>query len=310
MPSRVADWIVEAVIEDLSIKQELMARIEQARKPDAIVSSNTSGIPIREISEGRSEDFRKHFLGTHFFNPPRYLKLLEIIPGAETLREVVDFMARFGERTLGKGVVLCKDTPNFIGNRVFFGTATFGINYILENGYTVDEVDVLTGPLIGRPKTATFRLADLIGIDVWEHVGRNLGPAIPQDKLGQQYLAAEKPAALLHAMVERRWLGNKSGVGFYKEVRRDGGGKEFWPLDLSRLEHVPPTKPRFESVGKAKEAGGLGDRLKVLLAEDDKAARLCAGADLSEPAILRESAARSRRYTQAGGRRGALGVQP
>src|SRR5512146_3072105 len=232
-----ADWIVEAVIENLPAKQQLMARVDEVRKPDSIISSNTSGIPIGAISEGRSEGFKQHFLGTHFFNPPRYLKLLEIIPGAETLRDVVDFMTRFGERTLGKGVVICKDTPNFIANRVFFGTATFGINHILENGYTVDEVDALTGPLIGRPKTATFRLADLIGIDVWEHVGENLGPAIDHDKLVQQYLAAQKPKVLLQTMVDRKWLGNKTGVGFYKEVRKDGG-KEFWPLDFSKLEHV------------------------------------------------------------------------
>ncbi|MGE5073761.1 MAG: 3-hydroxyacyl-CoA dehydrogenase/enoyl-CoA hydratase family protein [Anaerolineae bacterium] len=268
-----ADWILEAVIENLKIKQALMARIDAARRAGSIVSSNTSGIPIGAIADGRSEDFQKHFLGTHFFNPPRYLKLLEIIPGPKTVKEVVDFMARFGERVLGKGVVVCKDTPNFIGNRVFFGTATFAINYILENGYTVDEVDALTGPLMGRPKTATFRLADLIGIDVWEHVGANLGPAIPHDVLGQQYLAAEKPAALLRNMVERKWLGNKTGVGFYKEVRADGG-KEFWPLDLVKLEHVPPTKPRFDSVKKAKDVGGLGERLKVMLAENNRAAQL------------------------------------
>jgi 3-hydroxyacyl-CoA dehydrogenase len=269
----MAGWILEAVVEDLKIKQALMARIDEARSPMTIISTNTSGIPIRSIAQGRSEGFRRHFLGTHFFNPPRYLKLLEIIPGADTDREVVEAMARFGERQLGKGVVLCKDTPNFIGNRIFFGTATFAVNYILQNGYTVDEVDSLTGPLIGRPKTATFRLADLIGIDVWEHVGRNLGPAIPHDRLGQKYLAAEKPSALLQAMLERKWLGNKTGIGFYKEVRKNGG-KEFWPLDLGTLEHIPPTKPRFESVGKARNAAHLQDRLKLMLAEGDKAARL------------------------------------
>ncbi len=268
-----ADWIVEAVVENLEVKRELMERIDQKRSASAIVSTNTSGIPVGAIAEGRSEEFRKHFLGTHFFNPPRYLKLLEIIPGPDTAESVVEFMSRFAERELGKGVVLCKDTPNFVGNRVFFGTATFGINYILENGYTVEEVDAVTGPLMGRPKTATFRLADLIGIDVWEHVGRNLGPAIQHDKLGQQYLAAEKPKGLLGTMVERKWLGNKTGVGFYKEVRKDGG-KEFWPLDLIKLEHVPPGKPRFESVGKAKDVAGLGERLRILLAENDKAAIL------------------------------------
>ena len=168
-----ADWICEAIVEDLKIKQLLTARIDEFRKPNAIVSTNTSGIPIKAIAEGRSKDFKKHFLGTHFFNPPRYLKLLEIIPTAETDKEVVKFISWFGEYKLGKGVVICKDTPNFIGNRVFFGTAMFGMNFILENDYTVDEVDLITGPLIGCPKTATFRLADLIGIDVWEHVGKN-----------------------------------------------------------------------------------------------------------------------------------------
>jgi len=181
-----ADWIVEAVVENLRIKSELMARIDEVRKPTAIVSTNTSGIPVRDIAEGRSKEFKKHFLGMHFFNPPRYLKLLEIIPTKYTNKEVVEFISRFGEHRLGKGIVLCKDTPNFIGNRVFFGMSTFAMNYILENDYTIDEVDSLTGPLMGRPKTATFRLADLVGLDVWEHVGRNLGPAIPHDELGQQ----------------------------------------------------------------------------------------------------------------------------
>ncbi len=269
-----ADWVLEAVVENLKVKQELMRRIDAARNPHSIISTNTSGIPIRAISEGRSDEFKRHFVGTHFFNPPRYLKLLEVIPGAETDKEVVEFITRFGEQRLGKGVVICKDTPNFIGNRVFFGTATFGINYILEHGYSVDEVDALTGPLIGRPKTATFRLADLVGIDVWEHVGNNLGPAIPHDALGQQYLAAEKPKALLHGMTERNWLGNKTKVGFYKEMRKDGGSKEFWPLDLATMQHIPPTKPRFESVGKAKDTEALGERLEIMLAEKDRAAEL------------------------------------
>ncbi len=269
-----ADWIVEAVLEDLSVKQDLMARIDRIRNAHSIVSTNTSGIRIEDIADGRSKDFKRHFLGTHFFNPPRYLKLLEIIPAAATSKEVIEFISEFAEVRLGKGVVLCKDTPNFIGNRVFFGTATFAMNYILEGGYSVDEVDSLTGPLIGRPKTATFRLADLVGIDVWEHVGKNLGPAIQHDKLGQQYLAAEKPKALLHAMVQRKWLGNKTKIGFYKEVRNGDGSKEFWPLDLKALEHVPPTKPRFESVKQAKDVSDLGDRLRILLKADDKAAKL------------------------------------
>jgi 3-hydroxyacyl-CoA dehydrogenase len=269
-----ADWICEAIVENLKIKQELMARIDPVRKPNAIVSTNTSGIPVTSIAEGRSEEFKKHFLGTHFFNPPRYLKLLEAIPTKDTDKDVIDFISWFGEYRLGKGIVFCKDTPNFVGNRVFFGMSTFAMNYILENDYTVDEVDALTGPLIGHPKTATFRLADLVGLDVWEHVGRNLGPAIPHDSLGQQYLAAEKPKQLMSAMLERKWLGNKTKIGFYKEVRGEDGKREFWSLDLKMLEHVPPTKPRFDSVKAAKDVEGLGDRLKVMLEADDKAAQL------------------------------------
>ena len=269
-----ADWICEAIVENLKIKQELMARIDVARKTTGIVSTNTSGIPVTSIAEGRSKEFRKHFLGTHFFNPPRYLKLLEVIPTKDTDKDVVEFMSWFGEYRLGKGIVICKDTPNFIGNRVFFGMSTFAMNFILENDYTVEEVDSLTGPLIGRPKTATFRLADLVGLDVWEHVGRNLGPAIPHDKLGQQYLAAEKPKQLMSSMLERKWLGNKTKIGFYKEVRGEDGKREFWSLDLKTLEHIPPAKPRLDSVKAAKDVEDLGDRLKVLLEADDKAEQL------------------------------------
>lgn len=269
-----ADWIIEAVVENLKIKQTLMERTDAVRKPEAIVSTNTSGISIKEIAEGRSPGFKQHFLGTHFFNPPRYLKLLEIIPTAETLPEVTQFISWFGEYRLGKGIVLCKDTPNFIGNRVAFGTGAFALNYFIENNYTVDEVDALTGPLIGHPKTATFRLIDLVGVDVWEHVGVNLKAALPYDKFILPYLEAEKPNQLVHTMVERGWLGNKTKIGFYKEVRSEGGKKEFWPLDLQKLEHIPPTKPRFDSVGKAKGIENLGERLKVLLAESDRAAEL------------------------------------
>lgn len=269
-----ADWICEAIVENLKIKQDLMARIDEVRKPNAIVSTNTSGIPVTSIAEGRSKEFKKHFLGTHFFNPPRYLKLLEVIPTKDTAKEVVEFVAHFGEFRLGKGIVLCKDTPNFIGNRVAFGTGAFAMDFILKNGYSVDEVDAVTGPLMGRPKTATFRLMDLVGLDVWDHVGRNLAPLIPHDKLGQEYLKAEAPAKLMSTLLERKWLGNKTKVGFYKEVRDAEGKKEFWSLDLKSLEHTPSTKPRFDSVKAAKDVEGLGDRLKVLLEAEDKAAEL------------------------------------
>jgi len=269
-----ADWIIEAIVENLKIKVDLMTRIDEVRKPTAIVSTNTSGIPVKDIAAGLSKGFKQHFLGTHFFNPPRYLKLLEVIPTADTSKEVTEFISHFGEHRLGKGIVLCKDTPNFIGNRIAFGTGAFGMDFIMKNGYTIDEVDSITGPLMGRPKTATFRLIDLVGIDVWDHVGRNLAPLIPHDKLGQEYLGAEKPNALIKTMVERGWLGNKTNVGFYKQVRKDDGSKEFWTLDLNTLEHIAPTKPRFDSVKAAKDIEGLGDRLKVMLEADDKAAQL------------------------------------
>jgi 3-hydroxyacyl-CoA dehydrogenase len=269
-----ADWICEAVIENLKIKQELMARIDEIRKPNAIVSTNTSGIPVKAIAEGRSKEFKQHFIGTHFFNPPRYLKLLEIILTTDTSKDVTDFFVHFGEYRLGKGIVICKDTPNFIGNRVAFGTGAFAMDFILENDYTVDEVDALTGPLMGRPKTATFRLIDLVGVDVWDHVGKNLAPLIPHDKLGQKYLAAEKPRKLMDTLLERKWLGNKTKVGFYKEVRGEDGKKEFHSLDMNTLEHVPAGKPRFDSVKVAKDVEGLRDRFKVMLGADDKAAKL------------------------------------
>jgi 3-hydroxyacyl-CoA dehydrogenase len=269
-----ADLVLEVIVENLKIKQSLMERIDAARKPGSIIASNTSGIPLKDIAAGRSDDFRQHFLGMHFFNPPRYLKLLEVIPTADTLPDVVAFISHFGEYRLGKGIVLCKDTPNFIGNRVAFGTGAFALDFIINNGYSVDEVDAITGPLMGRPKTATFRLIDLVGIDVWDHVGRNLAPAIPHDTYAQPYLQAEKPNALIKSLLERGWLGNKSKVGFYKEVRGEDGKKEFWSLNLSTLEHEAPTKPRFDSVKQAKDTEDLAERLTVLLAADDKAAKL------------------------------------
>jgi 3-hydroxyacyl-CoA dehydrogenase len=269
-----ADWIIEAIIENLQIKRDLMARIDAVRAPEAIISTNTSGIPIVSIAEGLSEGFRQHFLGTHFFNPPRYLKLLEVIPTADTLPEVVEAISDFGEYRLGKGIVLCKDTPNFIANRLGFGGGAFALDFILENKYTVEEVDAITGPAMGRPKTATFRLIDLVGIDVWEHVGRNLAPAIPNDKHALRYLNSERANQLIHFMVEKGWLGNKVKQGFYKEVRTPEGSKEFWSLNLQSHDYEAPVKVRFESIGKVKDLENLGEKLKILLAAEDRAGQL------------------------------------
>ncbi len=269
-----ADWVIEAIVENLEAKRALMQRIDAARGEQTIVSTNTSGIPVGSIAQGFSEGLRRHFLGTHFFNPPRYLKLLEIIPTADTLPEVVQFISHYAEYRLGKGIVLCKDTPNFIANRLGFGSGAFALDYILEQGYTVEEVDAITGPVIGRPKTATFRLIDLVGVDVWEHVGRNLAPAVPQDAMAQRYLGSEKANSLIHEMVNRGWLGNKSKQGFYKEQRTADGSKEFLPLNLKTLQYEPPAKPRFPSIGKVKDFDALSERLKMLIASDDRAGQL------------------------------------
>jgi 3-hydroxyacyl-CoA dehydrogenase len=269
-----ADWIIEVIVENLKIKQNLMERIEGVRKDYSIVSTNTSGIPVHEIAAGRSDSFKKHFLGTHFFNPPRYLKLLEVIPTGDTLPEVVDAVSRFGEYRLGKGIVLAKDTPNFIGNRLGFGGGAFALHYILEKGLTVEEVDAVTGPVIGRPKTSTFRLIDLVGVDVWEHVGSNLAPAIPHDKMAQRYLNSEPANALIHDMVEKGRLGNKTKQGFYKEVRQDDGSKQFWALDLSTYEYRPPQKSDLPSLKKAKGMDDWRESLQFLLTAEDKAGGL------------------------------------
>jgi 3-hydroxyacyl-CoA dehydrogenase len=269
-----ADWVIEAIVENLEIKRTLMERIDGLRSQHTIISTNTSGIPVASIAEGRSESFRQHFLGTHFFNPPRYLKLLEIIPTGDTLQVVVDVISHFGEYRMGKGIVMCKDTPNFIGNRLAFGTGAFGLDYILANDYTVDEIDAITGPAIGRPKTATFRLIDLVGIDVWDHVGRNLAPAILHDTLALPYLNSEPVNNLIHTMIERKWLGGKTKAGFYKEVRQPDGSKEFWSLNLKTLEHEPSKKVRFDSLGKARDKETLAEKLQTILAGEDRAAVL------------------------------------
>jgi 3-hydroxyacyl-CoA dehydrogenase len=264
-----ADWIIEAVVERLEIKIPLMERLEAVRKPGSIVSTNTSGLPIRQVAEGRSADFKAHFLGTHFFNPPRYLKLLELIPGDGTDPELVSFMREFAETRLGKGVVMCKDTPNFIANRFFSIVGTYTVNYALEHGYSIEEVDELTGPVIGYPKTATFRLLDLVGIDVMAHVGGNLHDAIAADPC-REVLRNPRSRDMVEGLVQRGWLGNKSGQGFYKRVEVEGG-KEFWHLDPQAFDYLPPAMPRFESVGKHKDIEDPGERLKALCSEHDRA---------------------------------------
>jgi 3-hydroxyacyl-CoA dehydrogenase len=272
-----ADWIVEVIVEQLEPKRQLMQRIEQVRKPGSIVSSNTSGIPIAAIAEGRSDEFRQHFLGTHFFNPPRYLYLLEVIPTPDTAPEVVETISDFAYHRLGKGVVRAKDRPNFIGNRIGTYAMQTRILYALEHGYSVEEVDSLTGELIGNPKTATFRLIDLVGLDIANHVSGNLYHGVPEDEERDTFRV---PAAL-EDMGRRGWLGNKAGIGFYKQ-EKGAGGKEFWPLNIATMQHEPAKKPRFELVGKARKIESLRERLRYIM---DNADMDRAGQFLSETTL-------------------------
>jgi len=263
-----SDWIIEVVVENLKIKQDLMARIDAVRKPDSIVTTNTSGIPIKDICAGRSESFQQHFLGTHFFNPPRYLKLLEVIPSPKTLPEVLQFVMEFGENVLGKGVVLCKDRPNFIANRIGTHMGIYALKYTLEHGYPFNEVDDFTGPIIGRPKTASYRLLDLVGIDVMYHVAKNLYEAVPEDESREDL----KEPGLLEELVKRGWLGNKAKQGFYKEVRVNDK-REFYVLDPKTMEYVPPKKVHYDSITNAEFYDTLGERLRYIVAQNDRAAQ-------------------------------------
>ena len=265
-----ADWVLEAILERLEPKRELMHRVEGIAKEGTIVSSNTSGIPLHQIAEGRSEGFKSRFLGTHFFNPPRYLKLLEIIPTEDTDPEIVEFVRHFGERVLGKGGVIAKDTPNFIGNRLGSFTGMQSVTYALENDYGVEEVDAITGPLIGHPKTATFRLNDQVGLDIAVGVAENLVEATPEDESREDI----KPHPKLKEMLEKNLLGNKTGAGFYKRTKRDGEAV-FEVLDLETFEHHPPENPEIPVAGEAQEQGDLGSRLRFLVekADEDRHAR-------------------------------------
>lgn len=260
-----ADWIIEVVVENLEVKKSVFALVEAHRKPGTIISSNTSGVSINEMAEGRSDDFRKHFLGTHFFNPPRYLKLLEIIPGNDTDPAVVDFMMQFGEQVLGKGTVLCKDTPNFIANRIGTYGLQVSLHELVRLGIGVDEADALTGPVIGRPKSATFRTLDVVGLDTYVHVANNVKNKSRDE---QERAIFEVPPFVLQ-MVEKRWIGQKAGQGFFKQVQT-AGGKEILALDIAALEYRPSVKAKFPSLDAAKTAKSLPDKLKTLAYGKDK----------------------------------------
>ncbi len=262
------DWIVEAIVENLEPKRDLWRKVDAHRNPDAILSTNTSGIPLAKISEGFSPEFRRHFLGTHFFNPPRYLHLMELIPGPDTDPRILADVEEFADRRLGKGVVHAKDTPNFIANRIgsfFAGTIA---KTMVEEDFTIEEVDALTGPLIGLPNSASFRLLDIVGLDVWVFVGTNLYDLVPDDPWRDRFL----PLDFEKKMLERKWLGDKTGQGFYKRLGK-GDSKEILALDWKTLEYHPANKPRFPSVEAARNIEDLAERLRSLLRSDDRAGR-------------------------------------
>src|SRR5687767_14262417 len=261
------DWIMEAVVERLDIKQQLLARVDEKRRPGSIVSSNTSGIPIAAIADGRSEDFRRSWLGTHFFNPPRYLRLLEIIPTADTDPAVVAAMVRFGDHVLGKGVVVAKDTPNFIGNHIGLYGVARTLDVLATGEYTIEEIDAITGPALGRPGSATFRTMDIAGIDVLAHVLRNLHERLPNE--------ADRAAFAVHPIVqkliERGALGEKTGKGFYERRKNASGESEIWTLDPATMEYRPKQSARIASIEAGRSIDDLAERVRALFHAKDKA---------------------------------------
>ncbi|HPH84397.1 MAG TPA: 3-hydroxyacyl-CoA dehydrogenase/enoyl-CoA hydratase family protein [Ferruginibacter sp.] len=262
-----ADWIIEVVVERLDIKQSVFAEVEKYRRPGTLVTSNTSGIPIHLMAEGRSDDFKKHFCGTHFFNPPRYLRLMEIIPTPFTDPEVVSFLMHYGDLYLGKTTVLCKDTPAFIANRI----GVFGMMAIMNSmeklSLSIDEIDALTGPVIGRPKSATFRTADVVGIDTLVKVAKGVHDNCPDDEAKEIFAIP----AWLNKMIENNWLGDKTGQGFFKKIKTADGAKDIQVLNLQTMEYEARKKPKFATLEAAKPIEDLASRLKALSAGQDKA---------------------------------------
>ncbi|HWL23211.1 MAG TPA: 3-hydroxyacyl-CoA dehydrogenase/enoyl-CoA hydratase family protein [Ureibacillus sp.] len=258
------DWIIEVVVENLEVKKNLFERVDAVRKEGTIISSNTSGISVNAMAEGRSEDFKKHFLGTHFFNPPRYLKLLEVIPTEYTNPEVVQFVKTFAEDVLGKGVVVGKDTPNFVANRIGTYGLLITLREMIERGYTVGEVDSVTGPLIGRPKSATFRTLDVVGLDTFLHVAKT----VYDQTTGEEQQVFDVPE-VMKTMVGNGWLGAKSGQGFFVKQ-----GKDILEIDINTLEYGPVKKLKTPSIEMAKQAKGLANKVKTLVYAKDRTGEL------------------------------------
>jgi len=261
------DWVIEVVVERLDIKKSLYERVEQFRKKGTLITSNTSGIPIHLLAEGRSEDFKQHFAGTHFFNPPRYLKLLEIIPTPDTKPDVLDFLLHYGDLYLGKTVVLAKDTPGFIANRVGVFALLDAMQTMQKLGLTVEETDKLTGPVIGHAKSATLRTSDVVGLDTTINVANGLAQGLPNDEAKDVFVLPD----FVKQMGENKWLGDKTGQGFYKKVKGEGGKSEIHALDLNTLDYKPSQKVKFATLELTKSIDKLADRFKVLVSGKDKA---------------------------------------
>ena len=263
------DWVIEAIVENLEVKRDFFAALDNIRPDKQIVSTNSSGLPISELSIGRSDDFRKHFLGVHFFNPPRHMELLEIIPSVDTIVELVEFFCTHVSKRLGKKAVLCKDTPSFIANRIGLANNFSRISYAIENGYTIEEVDAIGGTLMGYPSTAVFRLMDLVGLDVTRMIGSNINQVLPSDAAG---IKQDSPLGkVVNTLLERNWIGDKTKIGFYKQVLVDDGTKQFWPLDFEKMEHVAPSSVYFESMEAVRKIDDLGDRLRTWITYKDRA---------------------------------------
>ncbi|HIG31862.1 MAG TPA: 3-hydroxyacyl-CoA dehydrogenase family protein, partial [Flavobacteriales bacterium] len=261
------DWIIEVVVERLDIKKQVFEKIEKFRKEGTLISSNTSGIPIESMLEERSEDFQKHFCGTHFFNPPRYLKLLEIIPTTKTDTEITDFLMNYGDKFLGKDMVLCKDTPAFIANRIGVANILSLFHLVKELDLTVEEVDSLSGPIIGRPKSATFRTCDLVGLDTLIHVANGVYENCPNDEMRSNF----KLPDFITKMSENKWLGDKTKQGFYKKSKDAKGKRIIEALNLKTLEYAPKQRAKFATIAAAKQEDDLLKRLIILVKGKDKA---------------------------------------
>lgn len=261
------DWVIEVIIENVDIKKGLFEKVDALRKEGTLITSNTSGIPINMMLDGRSEDFQKHFCGTHFFNPPRYLRLLEIIPSQKTDPKVIDFLMNYGSKFLGKKTVLCKDTPAFIANRVGVYSMMSLFHLMKEMEMTVDEVDKLTGPVIGHAKSATFRTSDVVGLDTLVHVANGLKQNCPDDEANSLFAIPD----YVQKMVDNNWLGSKSKQGFYKKVKGENGKSEILSLDLNTLEYVPKQRVKFATLEMTKPIDDLKERTKMLFAGQDKA---------------------------------------